>query len=305
MQFNSTEAQEIATSGKLIGPPLGSSSTTSATANPSSSLSDTISTSTAPTPAPIGSEANVGPIVGGAVGGVLGLLLIGVLIWWILRQRRPSYEGASPSLSSVPFAGSKQRSPGVLDHNGALISHHYAPAGIGLPSNTPQQMGSSASSMIARFVTPYILPPVSQGAGPSPGDSTSHLVVTKPRINPPGYPPPEAAIRSLPQPNPAVQGHMTLPFNTDLGRMITATPGPMRPETPNLPSYMASQVETREEQLRRAVSVATAGTRASSNNILPTPSTPEQPGDLLPTVPERAATPHDGPGYPQERGRRR
>ena len=98
--------------------------------------------------------------------------------------------------------------------------------------------------------TPYILPPVYQGAGPYPGDNPSHLAVAKSRINPPGYPPPEAAIPSLPQPYPAVQAHMTLPFNTDLGRMITATPGPMSPETPNLPSYMASQVETREEQLR-------------------------------------------------------
>ena len=91
---------------------------------------------------------------------------------------------------------------------------------------------------------------------------------------------------------------MILPLNTDLGRMITAIPGPMSPETPNPPSYMASQVE---KQLRRAVNVATAGTRANSNSIIPTQSTPEQRGDLLPTVPEGAATPHDGPGYPQEK----
>ena len=238
MQFNITEAQEIATSGKLIGPPLGSSSTTSATANPSSSLSGTISTLTVLTSAPIDSEANVGPIVGGVVGGMLGLLLIGVLIWWILRQRRPSYEGVSPSLSPVPFAGQPspggivQHAPGVLDHNGALISHHYAPAGVGLPSNMPQRMGSSSlPSMIARFVTPYTLPPASQGAGASPGDSTSHVqAVTKHHINPPGYTSPEAAIPSLPQPNPAVQAHMTLASNTDLGRMITATPRSMSPE---------------------------------------------------------------------------
>jgi len=177
MQFNSTEAQEIATSGKLIGPPLGSSSTTPATTNPSSSLSGTASTSTAPTPAPIGSEANIGPIVGGVVGGVLGLLLIGVLIWWILRQRRPLYEGVSP---------------------------------VGLPSNRMSQMDLLRSPITntghlpqpsGLTLTPYILPPVYQGAGPSPGDRTSHLAVTKPRINPPGYPPPEAAILSLPQPN--------------------------------------------------------------------------------------------------------
>jgi len=424
VQFNSTEAQEIATSGKLIGPPLGSSSTTSATTSPSSSLSSTVSTSTAPTSAPIDSEENVGPIVGGVVGGVLGLLLIGVLIWWILRQRRPLDEIASPSLFAMSFAGSKQptpalvkmavpvphrpphasypsyvsstpptthgtgntenghnspgvmvqHAPGALDHNGALVSHHYATAGVGLhfsppsmtsstsvgqPSNAPQRMGSSSSrSMIARFVfprrrnnrhsgapssmsqgssrmsqmgtlhspttntghlpqlgglspgpgqatlepTPFILPPVSQGAGASPGDVTSHSqAVTKPRINPPGYTPPEAAIPTLPQPNPAIQAHMTPPFNTDLGRLLTATPGPMSPETPNPPSYTVSQEESREQQLRRAVSVATAGTCASSSNVLPTPSTPERRGDLLPTVPERAASPHDEPGYPQEK----
>jgi len=190
-----------------------------------------------------------------------------------------------------------QHAPGVLDHNGALISHHYAPAGVGLPSNMPQRMGSSSlPSMIARFVTPYTLPPASQGAGASPGDSTSHVqAVTKHHINPPGYTSPEAAIPSLPQPNPAVQAHMTLASNTDLGRMITATPRSMSPEASNPPSYMASQAENREEQLRRAVSVGPAGTFASSN-ILPTPSTPERRGDLLSTVPERVASPHDGPG---------
>ena len=245
MHFNITEAQEIATSGQLIGPPLGSSSTTSATADPSSSLPGTISTSTS---TPIDSHANVGAIVGGVVGGMLGLLLIGVLIWWILRQRRPLYEGA-----------------------------------IGLPSNRMSQMGvlqspitnmghlPQLSDLSSVPPTPYLLPPVYQGFGPSPGDSTSYLAVTKPRINSPGYPPPEAAIPSL---------------------------RPMSLEMPNPPPYMASQVETREEQLRRAVSVATAGTLASSNNILPSPSTPEQPVYLLPTVPERADTPHGGPGHP-------
>ena len=274
--------------------------------------------------------------------------MIGVLIWWILRQRRSSYEGASPSSSPLLFAGSNlptlalvntaehvpHRPPhasypsyvsftpptsrgtgntenGHGNHNGALMSHHYATAGVGLhfsppslssstsvglPSNRTSQKGvlqssttntghppqlSGLSLVLGQATlepTPYILPPPSQGVGP-------------------GYPPPKAAIRSLPQPNPAVQAHMTLPLNTDLGCMITAIPGPMSPETPNPPSYMASQVE---EQLRRAVNVTTAGTHASSNSIIPTQSTPEQRGDLLPTVPQGAATPHDGLGYPYE-----
>ena len=425
MQFNSTEAQEIATTGKLIGTPLGSSSSTT---NPSSSLSSTTSTTstpTTPTSAPPNeSHTDIGPIVGGVVGGVLGLLLIGVLIWWIVRRRWSSFEDGdgSPSLSVVPFTFTSpkgptpalvrmavpvaqrpphqsypsymsstpptphstgnmenadsgpaimvQHAPGALDHPGAFISHPYA-AGVGLtfsppsmsssgsvgrPPDGPQRIGSSSSrSMIARFVfprrrnnrhsnapstlsqgssrmsqigilhspptnmgslphpsglspipgptplepTPYVLPPQSQGAAPSSGDSTSHSqVMTKPRINPPGYTPPEVAIPfALPQPNPAVQAHM---FNNDLNRMLVATPGPMSPETPNPPSYLASQAETREERLRRGASVATAGTRASSSNILPTPSTPERRGDLLPPVPERATSP-DESDYPQEK----
>ena len=418
MQFNSTEAQVIATTSKLIGSPLGSSSSTT---NPSSSLSSTMSTSTAPTSAPQNdSHTDIGPIVGGVVGGVLGLLLIGVLIWWIVRRRRPSFEDGSPSLSAVPFTFSSpkgptpalvkmavpvaqrlahqsypsymsstpptphgtgntengdgspaiivQHAPGALDHPGAFTSHPYATADVGLtfspPSmsssgsvSQPPRIGSSSSrSMIARFVfprrrndrhsnapstlsqgsssmsqigvlqspptnvgylpqppglspipgpatlepTPYLLPPQSQGAAPSSGDSISHSQVTmKPRINPPGYTPPEAAIPSaLPQPNPAVQAHM---FNTDLNRLIAATPGPMSPETPNPPSYLASQAESREERLRRTGSVATAGTRASSSNILPTPSTPERRGDFLPPVPERDTSPDDQSDYPQEK----
>jgi len=423
MQFNSAEAQQIATSGKLIGLPLGSSSTISPTANSLSSPSGTMSASVAPISPPSNdSQADIGPIVGGVVGGVLGLLFIGVLIWWIIRRRWSSFEDANPSMHVVPFTGSNaptpaqvkmvvpvpqrafhqtypsytssppptsrstgntenghgspavvvQHAPGALDHPWGLISHPYATSGIGLsiwppsmsssssvglPSNTPQRMGDSSSrSTLARFVfsqgrknrhsdapstmsqpgsmgqidilqsppanvghlpqtfglspvpgqvtlepTPYIPPPQEQA--PSPEDSTSHLqVMTRPSINPPGYTPPEAAIASpLPQPNPAIQAHMTRPFNTDVNRMMVATPAPRSPETPDLPSYMASQAESWEERLRRAASVATAGTHASSSNILPTPSTPERRGDPLPPVPECAASPQNESDYPQEK----
>ncbi len=415
MQFNSTEAQKIAVSGELIGPPLGSSSsTTSTTSNPLNSPSSTTSTSSAPISAPPNdSHTDVGPIVGGVVGGVLGLLFVGVLIWWVMRQRRSSFELASPSMSVVPFTGSKaptpaqvkmvipvpqrafhqphpsyissppstflgssntetgdgsppglaQHAPRALDHSWGLTSHPYATAGLGLnftppsmsSSNAPQRMGSPSSrSMIARFVfprrrnnrhsdapsimsqgsstglidivqstpanvghlpqllglspvpgqatlepIPSTLPP--QGQAPSPGDSTSHLQVTvRPSINPPGYTPPETAIPSpLPQPNPAIQAHMTTPmtrpFDTDVNRMIVATPAPLSPETPVLPSYLASQAESRGEQLRQAAGIATA----SSGNILLTPPTLETQGDLLPSVPERADSPQSESHSPQ------
>ena len=415
MQFNSTEAERIAVSGELIGPPLGSSSTTS-TSNPLISPTSTIS---APISAsPNDSHTDVGPIVGGVVGGVLGLLFIGVLIWWIMRRRWSSFEAASPSMTVVPFIGSKAPTPAqvkmvvpvpqrafhqshpsyissppptslgssnmeagdarpaglvqhTLDHPWGLTSHPYATAGIGLnftppsmsssslPSNAPQRMGSPSSrSMITRFVfsrrrnnrhsdapstlsqgsstgptdilqstpanvghlpqlfglspvlgqatlepTPSIRPP--QGQGPSPRESTSHLQVTaRPPINPPGYTPPETAIPSpLPQPNPAIQAHMTAPmtrpFNPDINRMIVATPAPLSPETPVLPSYLASQAENREEQLRQTASISTAGIHASSSDILLTPPIPETQGDLLPSVPERADSPHSESHHPQ------
>ena len=401
MRFNSTEAQNIAVSGELIGQPLGPSSTISTAANPSSSPSNTIPTSYAPISAsPTDSNTNVGPIVGGVVGGVLGLLLIGVLIWWVMR-RRSSFEVASPSMSVVPFTGSKaptpaqvkmaipvpqravhqpypsyisfpasaflgssntetgdgspaglaEHAPRALDHSWGLTSHPYATVGlglnftppslsssqsVGLPSNAPQRMGSPSSrSMIARFVfprrrnnrhsgapstmshgsstgqidivqptptnmgylpqllglspvpgqatlepTPSIPPP--QGQAPSPGESTSHIQATvRPSINPPGYTPPETAIPSpLPQPNPAIQAHMTTPmtrpFDTDVNRMIAATPAPLSPGTPVLPSYLAS-----------------------SSNILLTPPTPDTQGDLLPSVPERTDSPHSESHLPQ------
>jgi len=400
MQFNSTEAQQIATSGKLIGQTLGPSSTTSSTATSSSSLSNATSTSyESPTS---DSHTEIGPIVGGVVGGVLGLLFIGVLIWWILRRRRPSFEDASASTSAMAFTASKgptppllkmfvpvpqrphlfypsnisspaptsnstgnmenssvvlvQYAPGTLDHLGAVNSHPYTTVGAGptfgppsmTSSNEPQRMGSSSSrSMIARFVfprrrnkrhsdapstlsqgssrmsqigilhspppnvrqlsqlsstspvpgqdtlepTPFILPP------PASGDSGSHSGMAKPRIYPPGYMSPEAAIPSPLSPsNSAVHAQMSQPVNTDINRMIVATPGPM----PEPPSYLASQAESREEQLRRAASTATAGTHASSNNILPTPSTPERRGGPLAPVPERAVSPQES-DYPQEK----
>jgi hypothetical protein len=406
MQFNSTEAQKIAVSGELIGLPLGSSSTTSTTANLLSSSSSTIPTTYAPISAPpnVG-PTDVSPIVGGVVGGVLGLLFIGVLIWWIMRQRWSSFEDASPNMSVVPFNGSNaptpaqvkmvvpipqrvfhqaypsytssppqaslgtsntengdgspailvQHAPGALDHSWGLISHPYATVGtglnvtppsmssstgVGLPSDTPRRMGSPSSrSMITRFVfprrrnnrpsdaqsamsqssstgqisilqstpanvghspqlfglspvpghatlepTPNILPPHSQAASPA---------MTRPSINPPGYTPPETTIPSpVPQPNPAIQAHMTRPLNTDVNRMIVATPAPTSPETPDLPSYMASQAESRQ-----AASISTAGIGASTTP----PSSPERRGDPLPLVPERADSPHSNSHYPQRK----
>ena len=276
------------------------------------------------------------------------------------HQSYPSYISFPPStfLSSSNMeagdggpAGLAQHAPGALDHSWGPTSHPYATAGLGLnftppsmsssqsaglPSNTPQRMGSPSSrSMIARFVFPRrrnnrhsgapstmsrgsslgqidiaqstpanvghlpqlvglspvpvqatlehtssILPP--QGHAPSPGESISHPQVTaRPSINPPGYTPPETAIPSpLPQPNPAIQAHMTAPmtrpFDTDVNRMIAATPGPLSPETPVLPSYLAS-----------------------SSNILLTPPTPETQDDLLPSVPERADSPRSESHSPQ------
>jgi hypothetical protein len=363
-QFNSTEAEEIATSAKLIGLPLGfssttsptASSTTSPTASSSTSLFRAMSTSSASTSAPPDdSRTGVGPIVGGVTGGVLGLLLIGVLIWWIVRRRQTSFEGASPSMSVVPFTDSQgptpalvkmvvpvpqrlppsypsyvssapttghtelgdgnpvvvvQNSPGALDQSGASVSHSY-----GLTFSLPQ-MSTSATSVdqpphanaghFSQFSglspvqgqatlepTPYLMPPLPQGLSTSlKSNPNSSQVVTKPRINPPGYAPPEVTLPS-PLPNPAVQPHMTQPLNAgaDINPMMAATPGPM---SLNPPSYTASQAENREEQLRRAASIATAATLASSGYILlPSPSTPERSGDLLPPVPERAASPRD------------
>ena len=179
MRFNSTEAQQIAVSGILKGPPLSSSSTTSPTATSSSS-----------SPAsPNDNHTDTGAIVGGVVGGVLGLLLIGVLIWWIhrrsslenaspkvpagpstdskgptpalvkmivpvpLRPIRPSYPSSMPSSTQISngtgnadnsSSGLVQHAPGSPGHSGNFISHPYGTAGIGL-TFAPPPMASSSS----------------------------------------------------------------------------------------------------------------------------------------------------------------
>jgi len=248
MHFNITEAQEIATSGKLIGPPLGSSSTTSATTNPSSSLSDTIYTLAAPTPAPTDSRANVGPIVGGVVGGVLGLLLIGVLVWWILRQRRPSYEGAGPSLSAVPVAGSTQPTPALVN---MAVHVPHRPSHASYPSYVSYSPPAShgTGNMESGHSSPRAMVQHAPGALDHNGALTSYHYATA-GVGLPSNRMLQMGVLQSPTTNMGHQAHMTLPFNTDLGHMITATPGLMSPQTPNPPSYMVSQVDTKEGQLR-------------------------------------------------------
>ena len=165
-----------------------------------------------------------------------------------------------------------------------------------LTSSSPALGPIPGASMLEP--TPFILPPISQTSVPPSGGSTSYPR-EKVRINPPGYASPEAT--NPPQPISAVQTHTVQPFNADINRMIVTTPDPMSSRMPDPPSYVASQEETREEQLRRTASNATAGTRASSSNILPTPSTPERRGGPLAPVPESAASPHDESNYPQEK----
>ncbi|KAG8895389.1 hypothetical protein FRC00_007539 [Tulasnella sp. 408] len=52
------------------------------------------------------SKSNTGPIVGGAIGGTIALLVIGVLVWLLIRRRRN--EALVPSLLAVYLPGGGQ-----------------------------------------------------------------------------------------------------------------------------------------------------------------------------------------------------
>jgi len=197
------------------------------------------------------------------------------------RRRNKRHSDAPSTLSQ---GSSRMSQIGVLQP---------PPSNVGHP---PQPDGSSlvpASDTLEP--TPYILPPLPQGSVPG----SSSYPQEKPRISIQGYRSPETAVPSPSQPISAVQAHTT-PLDTDINRMIVTTHAPMSSPMPEPPSYLASQAESREEQLRRAASNATAGTYASSSNVLPAPSTPERTGAPLPPVPERAS-PHDESDYPQEK----
>jgi len=105
---------------------------------------------------------------------------------------------------------------------------------------------SNSSGSATPELTPYILPPLSQGS--VPGSST--YTQEKRRINPLGYTPPETAIPSKSQPISGVQARTTQPLDTDINRMIGTTPAPTSSQMPAPPSYMASQAESWEEQLK-------------------------------------------------------
>lgn len=224
---------------------------------------------------------------------------------------RPSTEpqrmGSSSSRSMIArFVFPRRRAKRNSDAPSTLSQDSSRMSQIGIlqspPPNVahlPQPPGTSADPAPPMLEpTPFIMPPVSQGSFPSSGGSTSYPR-EKVRINPPGYASSDVTNNS--QPISAVQGHTAQPFNIDFNRMMVTTPDPMRSRMPDPPSYVVSQAETREDQLRRAASNATAGTLASSNNILPTPSTPERRGGPLASVPESAAAPHDEFDYPQEK----
>jgi hypothetical protein len=287
MQFNSTQAQQIATSGNLIGLPLGSSSTTS-----SSSPSSTTSTSSTapPTASQNVNDTEIGAIVVGVMGGVL--LFIGVLIWWIMgssssrsmiarfgfpRGRYKRHSNASSTLNQGSSRMNLQPQPAKVRHLPRLSVSSLLP-GSAILEPTPYILPPlphvghiprlSGSSILEP--TPYILPPLPQGSVPSAGGRTSYPQET-PRINPPGYRSLETAIPSLSQAISAVQAQTTHPLDIDTNRTTVTTPLLVSFQMPEPPSYIASQAERWEEQVRRAGSNVTAGhrlqlTRASNHH---------------------------------------
>jgi hypothetical protein len=254
MQFNSTEAQQIATSGNLIGLPLGSSSTTS-----SSSPSSTTSTSStaSPTASQNVNDTEIGAIVGGVVGGVL--LFIGVLIWWTMSR---SSSRSMIARFDFPRRRYKRHSDAssTLSQGSSRMNLQPRPAKVG---HLPRLSGSSLVPGSATLeLTPYILPPLPQGSVPSAGGSTSYPQET-PRINRPGYRSLEAAIPPLSQAISAVQARTTHPLDTDINLTTVTTPLLVSFETPEPPSYMASQAESWEEQVGR---VGRTSTPASNHH---------------------------------------
>ena len=213
---------------------------------------------------------------------------------FVFPRRRTKRNSDAPSTLSQ--GSSRMSQMGILQSPTTNVGH-LPP----LTSSSPPLGPIPGAAMLEP--TPYILPPVSQSSDPSSGGSISYPR-EKVRINPPVYTSPETTIPSIittPRPISTVQAHTLQPFSTDINRMIVTTPDPMSSPRPDPPSYVVSQAETQEEQLRRAASNATAGTRASSSNILPTPTTPERRGGPLAPVPESAAAPPGESDYPPEK----
>jgi len=171
---------------------------------------------------------------------------------FVFPRRRDKRHTNAPSTLSQ--GSSRMSQIGTLQPPPANVGH------LPRPSNSSLVLGSATPEL-----TPYILPPLPQGSVPG---STSHPQ-EKRRINPLGYTSPDTAIPSPSQPISGVQAHTAQPPDTDINRMIVTAPASMSPQMLAPPSYMASQAEGWEEQLRRAASNATARTRASSGDRIP------------------------------------
>lgn len=70
-------------------------------------------TSDSPGPKSSPSSSNTGAIAGGAVGGVAALAIISLLVWFLLRRRRPKYE--QPGHHKSPWDTGSSPLPGELE----------------------------------------------------------------------------------------------------------------------------------------------------------------------------------------------
>jgi hypothetical protein len=85
------------------------------------------------------------------MGGVLGFLFIGVLIWWMMRRRGPSFENAGLSMSSGLLSDSKGPTPAPVRMVAPVPQHppHISnPSSMSSPASTSRGIGNPEKSSV-------------------------------------------------------------------------------------------------------------------------------------------------------------
>ncbi|KAJ4287511.1 hypothetical protein N0V88_007611 [Collariella sp. IMI 366227] len=230
---NPPESSESSYSSESDDP---GSSTSDAEESKTQAPAEATTTDAANPPAENSSSTPVGPIVGGVVGGVAALGLIGLGIFFLIRQKNKNASESPPPIAMSAVAPAPS-GPGFMPPPGQSPYPNQAPP----PNMSPMSGATAAGPYDPRYS--MIKPPMATSVSPMQGEPMNTM-----GAYPVNSPPPEMFYPGMQQPGMGMgppPPHQGMGMGTPLPPMMnmapTPSPPPPQPYVPPPQPYGPSQ----------------------------------------------------------------